>query len=25
MKGRVRLLRGWDSPINLDHFLEGDL
>ena len=25
MKGRIRLLRGWDAPVNLDHFLEIDL
>ena len=25
MKGRIRLLRGWDAPVDLDHFLEGDL
>jgi len=24
MKGRIRLLRGWDAPVNLDHFLEID-
>jgi hypothetical protein len=25
MKGRIRLLRGWDAPVDLDHFLKGDL
>jgi len=25
MNGRIRLLPGWDSPIDLDRFLEGDL
>jgi len=25
MKGRIRLLPGWDSAIDLDRFLEGDL
>ena len=25
MKDRIRLLPGWDSPIDLDRFLEGDL
>ena len=25
MKGRIRLLPGWDAPIDLDRFLEGDL
>jgi prevent-host-death family protein len=25
MKGRIRLLPGWDDPIDLDRFLEGDL
>jgi prevent-host-death family protein len=25
MKDRVKLLPGWDAPIDLDRFLEGDL
>ncbi len=25
MKGRIRLLPGWDAPIDPDRFLEGDL
>ncbi|MGA2889281.1 MAG: type II toxin-antitoxin system prevent-host-death family antitoxin [Terracidiphilus sp.] len=25
MKGRIRMLPGWDAPIDLDRFLEGDL
>jgi prevent-host-death family protein len=25
MKDRIRLLPGWDDPIDLDRFLEGDL
>jgi prevent-host-death family protein len=25
MKERIRLLRGWDSPVDLDRFLKGDL
>jgi prevent-host-death family protein len=25
MKGRIRLLPGWDAPIDLERFLEGDL
>jgi prevent-host-death family protein len=25
MKDRIQLLPGWDKPIDLDHFLEGDL
>ena len=25
MKGRIRLLPGWDDPIDLDRFLEGEL
>ena len=25
MKDRIRLLPGWDAPINLDAFLAGDL
>lgn len=25
MKDRIRLLPGWDAPIDLDCFLEGDL
>lgn len=25
MKGRIRLLPGWDAPVDLDKFLEGDL
>lgn len=25
MKGRIQLLPGWDQPIDLDSFLEGDL
>jgi prevent-host-death family protein len=25
MKDRIKLLPGWDDPINLDRFLEGDL
>jgi antitoxin (DNA-binding transcriptional repressor) of toxin-antitoxin stability system len=25
MKDRIRLLPGWDSPIDLDRFLKGDL
>jgi prevent-host-death family protein len=25
MKGRVQFLPGWDAPIDLDRFLEGDL
>ncbi len=25
MKGRIKLLPGWDDPIDLDPFLEGDL
>jgi prevent-host-death family protein len=25
MQGRIRFLPGWDAPIDLDRFLEGDL
>jgi prevent-host-death family protein len=25
MKGRIKFLPGWDSPVDLDRFLEGDL
>jgi prevent-host-death family protein len=25
MKDRIQLLPGWDSPVDLDRFLEGDL
>jgi prevent-host-death family protein len=25
MKDRIKLLPGWDDPINLDRFLDGDL
>jgi prevent-host-death family protein len=25
MKDRIRLLPGWDAPVDLDRFLEGDL
>lgn len=25
MKDRIKLLPGWDDPIDLDRFLEGDL
>jgi prevent-host-death family protein len=25
MRGKIRLLPGWDDPINLDRFLNGDL
>jgi prevent-host-death family protein len=25
MKGRIELLPGWDAPIDLDRFLEGEL
>lgn len=25
MKHRIKLLPGWDDPINLDRFLDGDL
>jgi prevent-host-death family protein len=25
MKGRIQLLPGWDAPVELDRFLEGDL
>jgi len=25
MKDRIELLAGWDAPIDLDRFLEGDL
>jgi prevent-host-death family protein len=25
MKDRIKLLPGWDAPIDLDSFLEGDL
>ena len=25
LRGRIRLLPGWDAPIDLDRFLEGDL
>ncbi len=25
MRDRIRLLPGWDDPIDLDRFLEGDL
>ena len=25
MKGRIHFLPGWDDPIDLDRFLEGDL
>jgi len=25
MKGRIRLLPGWNSPIDPDRFIEGDL
>jgi prevent-host-death family protein len=25
MRGRIRLLPGWDDPIDLDRFLAGDL
>jgi len=24
MKGRIRLLQGWDAPVDLDGFLDGD-
>ena len=25
MKGRIQLMPGWDAPVDLDRFLEGDL
>jgi prevent-host-death family protein len=25
MRGRIRLLPGWDDPVDLDRFLEGDI
>jgi hypothetical protein len=25
MRGRIRLLPGWDDPVDLDRFLEGGL
>jgi prevent-host-death family protein len=25
MKERIRLMPGWDTPVDLDRFLEGDL
>jgi hypothetical protein len=25
MKDRIQLLPGWDAPIDLDRFLQGDL
>ena len=25
MRNQIRLLPGWDAPVNLDRFLEGDL
>lgn len=25
MRGRIKLPPGWDSPVDLDRFLEGDL
>ena len=25
MKGRIQLLEGWDAPIDMDRFLDGDL
>jgi len=25
MKGRIQLLEGWDAPIDVDRFLDGDL
>jgi prevent-host-death family protein len=25
MRGRIRLLPGWDEPMDLDHFLAGSL
>lgn len=25
MRGRVRLMPGWDDPIDVDRFLEGDI
>jgi len=25
MKGRIRLLRGWNAPVDPDRFLDGDL
>jgi prevent-host-death family protein len=25
MRGRIRLLPGWDDPVDLDRFLAGDL
>jgi antitoxin (DNA-binding transcriptional repressor) of toxin-antitoxin stability system len=25
MKDRIRLMPGWDAPVELDRFLEGDL
>ncbi len=25
MKGRIQLLPGWDTPVDLDRFLSGDL
>ena len=25
MKDRIRLMPGWDAPVDLDRFLEGDL
>ena len=25
MKGRIKLLPGWDDPVDLDRFLAGDL
>jgi len=25
MRGRIRLLPGWDDPVDLDRFLDGDI
>jgi len=25
MKGRIKFLPGWDAPVDLDRFLEGDI
>jgi len=25
MKGRIRLLPGWDKPVDLDRFLKGEV
>jgi len=25
MRGRIRLLPGWDAPIDLDRFLDGEI